>query len=34
MLETVEVNTRGKLLEVSATGKLTKDFFESFIPAV
>jgi len=34
MLETVDFKTRGKLLEVSASGKLTKEFYESFVPAV
>lgn len=34
MLETIEVNTQGKVLEVSATGKLTREFFDSFVPSV
>jgi hypothetical protein len=34
MTDTIELEAQGQLLEVSVTGKLTKDFYETFVPAV
>jgi hypothetical protein len=34
MADAIAVESSGKLLEVSATGKLTKEFYEEFVPAV
>jgi len=34
MSDTIAVVPSGKLLEVSVTGKLTKEFYEDFVPTV
>ena len=34
MLDTINIATSGNCLEVSVSGKLTKEFYEDFVPAV
>jgi hypothetical protein len=34
MLDTIEIVASGNVLEVAASGKLTKEFYERFVPAV
>lgn len=34
MADGIEIASSGNVLEVQATGKLTKDFYETFVPAV
>ena len=34
MSDAIDVVASGNVLEVSATGKLTKEFYEAFVPAV
>lgn len=34
MADSIEIISSGRLLEVHATGKLTKDFYEKLVPAV
>lgn len=34
MIDAVEIETSGNVLEVRVSGKLTKEFYEAFVPAV
>lgn len=34
MMDAIDIQTNGSLLEVRVTGKLTKEFYETFVPAV